>query len=146
MTTATEYKQRTLNAISRGMAAQSTELAATDYDLDAWPVDVVEMVAEFCKLWHMHPPGTKTSKALWIRDARELMDAAGEFSIEALREYRITFEAYMTAHRGVAFHTVSGLGSLVKMVRDTARQMRERVEQDDSTKYITGEFAAYIHH
>jgi hypothetical protein len=118
----------------------------TAYDLAGWPEDVRETVSTVCELWHMHPPATKVSKALWIRDARELADACGEYGSKILSDYRAEFESYMGAHRGVAMHTVSGPGSLVKMVRDCARRRREQEGQNDRTRYISGEFAEFIHH
>ena len=125
MTTATDYMQRTQAALERGMDRASQPGYV---DLAKWPEDVRGMITTVCNLWHMRPPATKSSKALWIRDARELIDAAGEWGVEAVREYRVEFEAWMSTHRGVAFHTVSGPGSLVKMVRDRARRKRETVE------------------
>ena len=137
MKTATEYTGRLAQAIARGQANRSP----LDEDLSKWPVDVVEVVQLVCTLWHLRPPATKTSKALWIRDARELLDACGEYELDALREYRRDFEAHMRAHSGVAQHTVSGPGSLVKMVRAKAATMRE-IPQERG--YLGGEFSKYI--
>ena len=143
MTTAAEYMQRTQAALQRGLdkASQPGYI-----DLSKWPEDVREIITTVCNLWHMRPPATKSSKALWIRDARELLDAAGECGTEAVAEYRGEFEKYMAGHRGVAFHTVSGPGSLVKMVRDQARQMRERAEEDNGKSYLSGKYAEYLEH
>jgi len=137
MTTATEYTGRLAQAIARGQASRSP----LDQDLSRWPADVVDVVQLVCKLWHLRAPATKTSKALWIRDARELLDAAGEYELDALREYRRDFEEHMRAHSGVAQHTVSGPGSLVKMVRAKAAMMRD-VPQERG--YLDGEFASFI--
>ena len=143
MTTATEYKQRTQAALARGI--QNT--AQNRYDLTTWPEDVREIVIIVCELWKLHPPCDKSRKAKWILDARALQDACGEFGVSVLQEYREAFVAFMVAHNGIAFHTVAGPGSLVNMVCDQARQMREKEEQDDPhQRYLSGEFSAFIHH
>jgi hypothetical protein len=139
MTTAIEYKQRLGLALARGQAKRDP-LAQ---DLGGYPADVTEIIDITCQLWHLRAPITKTSKALWIRDARELIDACAEYGIEALREYRNDFEDYMGKHQGVARHTVSGPGSLVKMVRDAARLIRE-AEAQPKKGYLDGEFASFI--
>jgi hypothetical protein len=140
MSTSIIKNQRAYDALVRGAARQHGE------DLSRWPEDVREIVQLVCELWHLHAPATKNSKALWIRDARELADACGEFGLDAVRGYRETFELYMIEHQGVAMHTVSGPGSLVKMVRDTARQMREQGAALGSKRYITGKYAEFIEH
>jgi len=142
MTTTIVRNPSALDALARGLERDS----GPDYDLSRWPADVTEIVRETCRLWKLHPPCDRSRKAKWILDARSLADACGEFGVAVLQEYRESFVAFMVAHNGVAFHTVSGPGSLVNMVCDQARQMREKEEHDDPKRYITGEFSAFIHH
>ena len=139
MTTATEYTMRLQQAMGRG----SKNHDPLEEDVSRYPVDVQEIVKLVCMLWRLRAPATKVSKALWIRDARELLDAAGEFGMDAVVTYQRDFQDYMRAHAGIAPHTVSGPGSLVKMVRATAAKMRE-IPQERG--YLDGDFARFIEH
>ena len=132
----TDYKARLAKTLDRTMLIQ-------DDGLSGYPVDVIDIIRIVCHLWHLRPPETRKSKALWIQDARELQDACGELGMDAVVTYRRDFEDYMRAHAGVAQHTVSGPGSLVKMVRATAAKMRE-VPQERG--YLDGDFARFIEH
>jgi len=141
MTTATEYKHRVSEAVERYYQAYNP----VHEGLERYPADVVEVLKVVCELWHLRAPNTKKSKAYWIESARELLDACGEFGTDVLHEYRSDFEAYMNEHRGVAMHTVEGPGSLVKMCRDKARQMREAAQASSfSAKVQKSEYAAWI--
>ncbi len=55
-------------------------------DLAEYPEDTREILEEFCNLWGVKPPRKKKGGeyALWIRDARDLLDACGEFGKELL--------------------------------------------------------------
>ncbi len=126
--TASDYRTSISAALERGMSA-----AQNKYDLSGWPADVVDTVTAVCELWYLRPPETKSAKAYWIKAARELIDACGEFGIRAIEEYRKDFEREMRRNKektgyGVAPHTVEGPGSLVKMVRAKTGELRQHEE------------------
>jgi len=101
-------------------------------DLADYPEDVrptIQAVAEYFKL---RPPTTKKGKGYWIMQARELIDACGEWGTRAIQEYRQDFEVYMEGHQGLAPHTVEGPGSLVKVVRAKSGLMRGDSNKDTS--------------
>ena len=121
----TEYRTR----LKQAMLSGSSKAHAVD--VTGYPADVSEVIAVVCELWYLVPPQTKKGKAYWIQQARELMDACGEFGIDAVRGYRDDFEDDMRKHNGIAQHTVEGPGSLVKMVRALAGTLREGVRAHD---------------
>jgi hypothetical protein len=135
---AEEYRDRIASAMLRGNSRAHT------VDVSGYPADVSEAIEVVCELWYLVPPATKKSKAYWIASARELNDACGEYGLEAIRRYRRKFEEDMQeikrkTGQGCAPHTVEGPGSLVKMVRDTARRMREEAHggELDRNRYAT---------
>jgi len=98
-------------------------------DVSGYPPDVQLVISEVCKHWNLKPPSTKGSKGYWIGQARELLDACGEFGEELIAEYRLDYEAAMEKNRqrtgyGTAPFTVEGPGSLVKAVRAKAGEKR----------------------
>lgn len=108
-------------------------------DVDAWPVDVQQVVSEVCKYWYLKPPTTKKAKAYWIASARELLDACAEFGEALIAEYRLDFEAAMEKNRqrsgyGLAPFTVEGPGSLVKAVRAKAGEKRGQGQENQAYK------------
>lgn len=116
------------------------------YDLSGWPEDVRATVTVVCELWNHIPPATKSSKSYWILSARELVDACGEFGVEAIRQYRKTFEDYMSKNNGLPPFPVEGPGALIKSVRTQAAQMRDGVttsqramRQDERSRRRYGE-------
>jgi len=139
MTTAAEYTERLSAALARGQATHSP----LDEDLAQWPEDVRPTVQIVCALWHLHAPRHKKDKGLWIEDARRLMDACGEWGLDAVKKYRQEFEHYMASHAGVAMHTVSGPGSLVKMCREAAAHLREKPRE---RRYSEGIYGDYVNH
>ena len=123
-TAAATYKQNLAQALERGAARAHT------VDVAGYPADVSDAIELVCELWYLRPPQTRKSKAYWIQSTRELIDACGEYGLDVISEYRQDFEAAMReikrkTGQGCAPHTVEGPGSLVKMCRDKARQMRE---------------------
>ena len=115
-------------------------------DWSKWPADVVDILDATCELWLLRAPMQKKQKAFWIQEGRALAEACGEFGIDCLVEYRRDFEAYMRKHNGVAMHTVSGPGSLIKMVRDKARQMREAEQKSSVDYYLDDPYSQYTEH
>src|SRR4030067_124393 len=134
MTTEATYRERTLTALLRGAAVIGP-------DLHDWPEDVRKVIGVVCELWHLKPPETAKSKGYWIASARELQDAASEYGVEAIRAVRDDFEAHMRSHGGLPPFSVEGPGSLVKATRAKAGQMRGRGQEQDRSRYISGEFA-----
>lgn len=132
-----QHEKRTEQAIARGIIQ-----AGSDGDLADWPEDVREIIQEVCKLFNLKPP-TRKSKSYWIASARELIDACGEWGLNAIQEYRQDFEAYMESHQGIAPHTVEGPGSLIKVVRAKTGLMRgERTK--DTSKMSDREYKQYL--
>ena len=138
--TTSEYTTRTKSALASFGAKQQASRMQNDWS--KWPSDITAILEETCELWYLRAPATKKSKSYWIQSARELLDACGEFGTDCLKAYRKDFEDYMRTHNGIAMHTVEGPGSLVKMVRDKARQLRE--QNAKPTGYRGGEFAEWI--
>ncbi len=136
-TAAQQYTERLATALAQGQAQHDP----LDEDVSRYPEEVQGIIVVVCRLWHLRAPQTKVSKGLWIRDARELSDACGEFGLDALEAYRLDFEDYMTKHQGVAQHTVSGPGSLVKMVRAKTASMRTTPKR---RRYDEGKYAEFI--
>lgn len=144
----TEIKNRgAYEAMMRGIAANQK------YDLSKWPEDVTDMIRKVCDLWNLKPPETKKSKGYWIQGARELIDAAGEFGVFCLEQVRIDFVKHMEKNisagiGGIAPYTVEGPGSLVKMTRAKAGELRSRGDDDTRSRhrYIEGEYADFIEH
>ena len=100
-----------------------------EVDVSGYPEQVQRVIAEVCKYWYLRPPASKKGKAYWIAQARELLDACGEFGEGLIAEYRLDFESKMEANRkrsgyGLAPFTVEGPGSLVKSVRAKAGEKR----------------------
>jgi len=129
----TEIKNRgAYEAMMRGIAANQK------YDLSKWPEDVTDMIRKVCELWNLKPPATKKSKGYWILGARELIDAAGEFGVFLLEQVRIDFVKVMEKNiadgrGGVAPYTVEGPGSLVKMARAKAGELRNIPRKEESS-------------
>ena len=115
-------------------------------DLTGWPADVSAIVQVVCELWHLRPPQLAKSKAYWIGAARELLDAAGEYGEEAIREMRADFERHMATHGGLPPFSVEGPGSLVKATRAMAGRLRGRGQEQDRSRYIGGAYAEFIEH
>ena len=115
-------------------------------DLTGWPADVSAIVQVVCELWNLKPPKTAKGKAYWIASARELIDAASEYGVEAVRAVRADFERHMATHGGLPPFSVEGPNSLVKATRAKAGQMRGRGQEQDRSRYIGGEYAEFIEH
>lgn len=116
-------------------------------DYTRYPSDVWETLIEFCLLWNMSLPsfGKKSKEnsrgVQWLNGARELQRACAEFGVEALRDYRKTFEQYMQGHNGVAPHTVSSPKSLVNPIAAHVGIMRGRQKEEEPVKelvYVDG--------
>ena len=163
-----ERKYKTELALVKGIAKS----IAGGRDLANWPEDVTGIVQVVCELWHVNPPTSGKSKAYWIASARELIDAAGEYGIVAIREVRADFERHMATHGGLPPFSVEGPNSLVKATRAKAGRMRELVGKDErdraryaewnsddadetsdegersshGDRYVSGEFAELIEH
>jgi len=146
-----EYMSRVERAVARGAERQSKKMsAAADVklltsDLSSWPEDVRDTIALVCEKWHLHPPNTGGNRpgkqaGYWIQSGRDLIDACGEFGLEAINRTRQEFENYMASHGGLAPYTVASPNSLVNSVRATAAKMREDVlsTANRRVKYIPG--------
>lgn len=95
-----------------------------------YPENLREMAFEVCKLYFLDAPekpkrGKAGQYAFWVLSLTDLVSAAGEQGVLALREQRADFEAYMEKHSGIAPFTVAGPQSLINAVRGKAAQMRD---------------------
>lgn len=99
------------------------------YLVQGYPADCEEILNAVCRLWNLRAPNSKKSKAYWIQSARELLDACGEHGVKCLEQVSADFEKYIRENRGLAPFTVEGPGSLIKMARAKAAQMRSRPKE-----------------
>ena len=119
-------RKQTEQAVLKSLSRQNGS------DLHDWPEDTRPVIQAVCDEFNLHPPGSKKSKAYWIAQSRELLDACGEWGTRAIKEYREDFVAFMDSHQGLAPHTVEGPGSLVKVVRAKSGSMRGLTNKDTS--------------
>ena len=133
-----DHRKQTEQSLLKGIAKAKENGDLSDYPEDVRPT--IQAVAEHFKL---RPPTTKKGKGYWIMQARELIDACGEWGTRAIQEYRQDFETYMDGHQGVAPHTVEGPGSLVKVIRAKSGTMRGELTKDTS-QMSDREYRAYL--
>jgi DNA-binding Lrp family transcriptional regulator len=87
-------------------------------DCSDFPEDLRPLVQKMCDLWNLHPPLAKTSDYhFWVKGARSLSDACGEFGVDAIEA------AYYANLREPI--TVSNPGSLVQPCRYQAGKLRK---------------------
>ena len=122
------YKDRITKAIETN-TEDNQLLSLRGIDLSRYPEEVVPILAKVTLLWNIRPPkhsnknGSPCSQ--WVRDARHLLDACGEFGVEAIVSFREKCEKYMDENNGLGMFPVNGPGSLVKSVRGHAAEMRQ---------------------
>jgi hypothetical protein len=105
-------------------ALQAFEQNRGQVDYSGFPEDVREMIRVFCELWNLRPPVSKGRRggeqSLWIGEARELLDACGEFGFKALQKasedwHRLDFDKRFTVARP---------GSVTRFARAKAGELR----------------------
>lgn len=76
--TAEDVKAMTRQALINHAERVKSVKKETEY----FPADVVGIIGRVCELWQLSPPGRKDNRfAYWIKAARELKDACGEFGV-----------------------------------------------------------------
>ncbi len=134
-----EYKERIMGALQQG-----AEIDSKGVDLSGYPEDCRLTLLQVCDLWSLKPPRYKKDKGYWIEGARRLIDASGELGsiiilVEIHREWRNAFQ------NGLAPYIVEGPGSLVKLARAKAAEMRQKPsDAEDRSKYTGGKYADWI--
>ncbi len=134
-----EYKDRIQGALERWEKRENKEI-----DLSGYPEDCCLTLLQVCDLWSLKPPRYKKDKGYWIEGARRLIDASGELGsviilVEISREWRNAFQ------NGLAPYIVEGPGSLVKLARAKAAEMRQKPsDAKDRSKYTGGKYADWI--
>jgi hypothetical protein len=80
--------------------------------INSYPADVYGTVARVCELWKLAPPKAKTSRyKYWIKSARELKDACGEFGLALLDEIHENWKErqYMVSGPASLVNTAVGI-------------------------------------
>lgn len=135
--TADDYKARLRRTLIEAHKREYTN------DLSHFPEDTQPILQKFCDLWYMKPPNrsdrSNSDYKDWIVGARSLLDACGEFGIEALEGYRAVFVEHMESHGGLAPFTVTRPASLVKVIRGYTAELRQPSFDKLSNKSIYGE-------
>lgn len=101
---------------------------------EGYPADVREIIEVVCDLWGLRPPtiasthrtrGGKRGNTCgyWINGARDLLDACGEFGIEAVKSFHKEYQRQYK-ERGAQPFPVNSPGSLVNSVRGHTGTMR----------------------
>ena len=106
-------------------------------DVSYFPEDVQPIIVEVCRLWGLRPPRRVVGKggeyALWIKDARELQDACGEFSLGLLEQVHEDWAGLSELERW----TVGRPGSLTKTARAKAGILRGYEQNPEEWRYRT---------
>lgn len=107
-------------------------------DVSYFPEDVRDTVFNVCQLWYLRPPtkigGKEGEYAHWIKCARGLQDACGEFEeMNVLLPINEDYEQKKKDAYGIVPYTVSGPCSLIKMCRAKTAEIRERKARDDGS-------------
>ncbi len=135
---AEEYKERIVGAVQRWEERNNKEI-----DLSGYPEDCREILNAVCLLWAIKSPRYKKDKGYWIESARRLMDAVGEEGAKVLIEINTEWKAGFK--NGLAPYIVEGPGSLVKLARAKAAEMRQKPsDAEDRSKYTGGKYADWI--
>lgn len=105
------------------------------FDLADYPEDTRPILESFCSLWSILPP-RKTVKtggefALWIKEARWLIDACGEFGPALLEDIHCNWKN--SDHR----FTVGRPGALIKSARAKAGEKRSGLKAVPKTGSTT---------
>lgn len=104
------------------------------HDLSKFPEDARSVIEKFISLWPVDPPrkskGSNSEFAYWIKGAREINNACGEFGIDLMYLYADTYNQRRNENGGRAPHTVSGPSSLVKVLRGFAAELRTEVNEE----------------
>jgi hypothetical protein len=104
-------------------------------DVSDFPESVRGVVKEVCQLWDLQPPAKATAMSdfsMWIKGARALADACGEFGPSLLESIHADWLARAESSR----FTVGWPGALVKTARAKAGVMRHA---DTGIQTITDE-------
>jgi hypothetical protein len=94
-------------------------------DVSHYPEDIQPVLLEIFKFWKILPPGnekdkgTRSQKALWIKEARALLRTFGEFGFKVLYE---VFREWNKEKR----LTISRPGSLINLCTAKAGLMRQK--------------------
>ena len=108
-------------------------------DVSSFPEDVQPVILEVCRLWGLRPPRRVVGKggeyALWIKDARELQDACGEFGLDLLKQVHEDWAGLSELERW----TVGRPGSLTKTARAKAGTLRGYEQNPEAWRYRTTE-------
>ena len=133
------YLERIATATASGITNETSQIMALKgIDLSHYPEDVLPVLTTLVNCWNIKPPRhSKKSNgqyAQWVSDGRDLLDACGEFGVEAIVSFRSEYDKYMDDHNGLAPFSVNGPGSLVKSVRGHTAIMRQPVKKENPYK------------
>jgi hypothetical protein len=97
-----------------------------EVDLSDFPEDVREVIRTYCELYSQYPPrkSKKGEFALWIADARDLLNAGGAMTIQTMRDLKDKPYKWM----GEAM--IGRPGALVKAVRARAGEVTNKSPAD----------------
>jgi DNA-binding Lrp family transcriptional regulator len=134
-----EYKKRIAAAMERGAAKQA---GRESYDLEKYPADVKELLAVFCETWNIRPPALCKDKSApssdWIRSARYLLDACGEFGVEAITAHRKWFDEEIVRRKGIIPYSVTRPGSLINPITGFVATLRSNTNPaDDKVEVVS---------
>jgi len=104
-----------------------------EIDLSDFPEDVREVIQAYCELYSQYPPrkSKKGEFALWIADARDLLNAGGAMTIPTMRDLKEKPYKWM----GEAM--IGRPGALVKAVRARAGEVSAKPISDmTSEEYV----------
>lgn len=114
---ADEARARVSAAIARG----AEKFASQKIDLSGYPEDIRGILSSFVYRWKVEPPARVSAD--WIKGARAIRDASGEFGSNILPLYAERYERE-TEKLGRRPFMVSRPGSLVEPIRAFAAELR----------------------
>jgi len=94
-------------------------------DVSHYPEDIQPLLIEIFKFWKILPPGnekdkgTRSQKALWIKEARALLRTFGEFG------FKVLYEVFRDWNKEKRL-TISRPGSLINLCTAKAGLMRQK--------------------
>ena len=119
-----DYIKSNREALLRGYARHKSP---EEDRVNEYPEDVRPIISAVCELFNLKCPSIKSSHAgHWIREARELCDACGEFEKQVLVEIAEDTERHKRLKGGTMPFYISGPGSLSNPARAKAGEMRNR--------------------
>jgi hypothetical protein len=107
-------------------------------DVSHYPEDIQPVLIEIFKFWKILPPGnekdkgTRSQKALWIKESRALLRTFGEFG------FKVLYEVFRDWNKEKRL-TISRPGSLINLCTAKAGLMRQKqyqpISQTSTEKY-----------